>query len=1051
MAKQSSEERKIAIREILKARSIMTTGANGKLEESLDSNELVGALLSDTSGIYQYTMDHDPETERKMFADGRLGKSTSHSELSPKYISAKDINKFVLDNYEHVDYKKLIVFLYYSFDLETKRIEAEHAKSKTLLSSQQEDKKGDRIYKENEEKVYNEFKRLAEKYIPRNENIEIFGAIYLKQGDKICFNHISSQELIDGKNSQKNNIFKFVNPDDYTFSAAFIKKSDLPLMLKNPDAEYTVSQIFYPELIKEYKSESYTILKILNDKKFAECIDKDKFCAISEYRIINSLSESMKEVSYIEGGMFSEKYIERTINVLKNLENSIDPSFKIENLENGKEVNSTFLKMLRENITNEFINKYLSELPEKAYEFSKENILTRESILATLGKVKEPEKLLGIAYINGTFAADEVAQLCKDYAIDADLVKEEAFVRYLLKNDLTFKSNNFDKISISDDKIYSLLSNSEKDTLANYYISKIEESKQPSKNFKRLIDSGDITVQLLQEAFFEGRISEEKVKYISGILEDNKNLDKEDPKYNLENLKFNSAKLVEAYKTSHQELIKKALEDEGIEYTLEKSMKDQLDDYQYQMALFEKNNYLSSPIIQSEIMDNLDYLGLNSEVLKDLYENKIINVATLKDYGDDAGETPENRLSYKLYKEGLLRKEDERAVIDSTNEIDNPVTLIRLKDNGQISNNEIITKYMKGQISKDSMVKYAENTDIKSNLKRDALLNLFSKAARSSDKEALDNFQKYSELYNKFVNSSDSKLIEEETKIVKDYVNDNNVEVLYTKGLVHPQLLVGLSDLGIVNLLKNNGLINASDAKLIFRDSTNSHEKRDRLENIFKKYSLNNDEKMSILLSVYGNSNDQDSQEITEADKNNFNYFMDNGYIDIDTYQISSDGNESQGKRGQSSDSIAKTEQSIMPFLERSAYLNHLDAKSTVEIVSTTYVAHMHSFDKVLFEQICSKRKGTTTSDLTSHATYIVDENVYQANKKNIYQDNQTSKLIDWHVLTSLYKDNTPGIAKAIHRADRWQKSLATKLGTDSKIDEKEIQKKIVCKNGKEK
>ena len=1059
MALQTKQERISAIKNILEAKSVLSTGDNGKLEERIKTDNIMGDLLGDTSAIYQYTMQHSDELKELILKDKRIGRSNIFDEMSQKYISAEDIAKFALDYAEYIDYKKFLLFIYHNFKTQTaddlflsgRKNEILDRKDPVNLDNGQA-----QMVKLGVTRVENKLRNLIDKYISKDELIEIYGVAYDTQKDEITFTYINSDSELSTKHKKEESIKDYINDDDYTFAASFIKKGDLTKILKNDDAKYIIDEILYPELLNNYKSENFTVLKILNDKNFQKCIDKDKYSIIAEYRILTGLAENTRNGASLIDDNFSENYILKTVKLLSKLDEMIDENSKIDKVDKAININKNTLKLLKDNTLEEFLGQYLLMYPEKAYFLADKSILNKSNLFLALGKVSNPERLVSILYNNNTLSRDDVNQLTEDYQLNIDLLHKEELNTYLKNQGISFNASGFDKIKLDDDNIYSMLSNEQKKELVSFYMKQLEEGNQPNNNLKKLISSGEIDVPTIKKELINGVISEEALRRLIDYIKDNNLMkDNKEERFDFSKLNFSIKELVKSYKIINHDYISEALKKDDIDYEniqlSELELKNAKTEYAFQLKLFEKEHARTNMLNQSEIMDQLDFVGLNAEIIEDLYKKGIINIHTLIEYGDDAGEIPQNRLSYKLYKEELLKKGDERAVVELSDEIDNPMVLIKLKEDNQINNKEIISKYLKGQISEDTMFKYSENINIGGSLSKDQLLKLFSKATRSSEKDALEEFKKYSDLYNKCIQDEDEEIIKEETKIVKGYANDNNIEKLYSNGLVSAEILGNISDLGIANILANNGLINSSDAKKIFRDSDGSHDKRCRLEKIFTNFKLNNDQKMSILLSIYGNSINQENQNITPEDEENFNYFMDNGYIDIDTYQTQCGSKEDRQKNIDRKDRIQQTEQSIMPFLQRSAYLNHLDPKSTVEIVSTTYVSHLQSYHKVLFEQICSKRKGTTTSDLTSHATYILDGQAYEKSKKELYIENGATKMIDWHKLTEMYKQNEPGVAKATHHATSWEKSIISKIQTDDNLDKKTIQKKIDNTQGKEK
>ena len=311
------------------------------------------------------------------------------------------------------------------------------------------------------------------------------------------------------------------------------------------------------------------------------------------------------------------------------------------------------------------------------------------------------------------------------------------------------------------------------------------------------------------------------------------------------------------------------------------------------------------------------------------------------------------------------------------------------------------------------------------------LEELFKKTIKKSKKYSKYNVEEFINRYNEF----ESKLSDEEKTKFEEKFSEYQNDLLANSNKLYKESIISLGKNGILTkeslyeitkkenymdvigkLITEENAIGIDTLKYIFNDdirqeqNSGRYEKRNLLEKLFNTNNLSEDEKFSILTSVYGFHEDTSDKQ-KETDNDNFQYFIDKGYLTIDDISDRQNSDsESYGKKTTRSGNTIKSEQQKYPFLDRNDAYYTIDKDVSFTRTLNAWIYLSHKFDKVAIETIGTKKNGKIQNDLTNHATYTMNVKTFE-DMKDVFieKDSKNRKAINFSEVFSYYRLNKDG------------------------------------------
>ncbi len=442
---------------------------------------------------------------------------------------------------------------------------------------------------------------------------------------------------------------------------------------------------------------------------------------------------------------------------------------------------------------------------------------------------------------------------------------------------------------------------------------------------------------------------------------------------------------------------------------------------------------------QKQFMDSLGYVACIHGIAFDLFDKGIISKGIAEQYGGTE----------------FIEQFQKTQLIDGLrhNDLESIQNLINAYNHGRISLSKILRRYVEGTLKSEIYFAFKENRDMTDAIDMPYLLGLYDKYNKTGKKEDLEILQKYYEEFKSIV--KDEELLEiinkKQLELINSRKNKNSVVTMARSGVIDKDNIVMMDLETIAQLIMSGNTLNRETAKKIFRDIDGTTKKRDKLEELFKMEILTQDEMFTILSSVYLR-NEESTPEQKEIDENNMAYFMEKEYFESQYGEMGFKGDPTRhNKKGVG---VIKNEQQRFPIKQRIEFLYSLDTKDSVNYkAGPAIIIQLPGKNKVIIETFGTpgKNGAKTESDLTNHCTYIVDRDVFEDIKSDIFEEKvamtkkrrqEIESVLMYRKLIDLYNEHGKEIGmKRFRHNQYWEKSLLKYFEEPEVKEQKEVNK----------
>ncbi len=1023
---------------ITEKRKILDEIFENDKEGKFNANFVMPVLCVQPAMVFQYATDWSENLESRFEKDRRMSKIFKKDPNDPNGITPTEIKKFIYDHIEDINCKKLITLMYYNYvDQLSKEVEYGAIPSSKILK----------------DGINKKIDYLTNKYIKKGENIECIGLKKSDDGEAII-SIINSDEIFYNKRSKMSPKFADLSKDEIDFINQFIEPVDFNTICSSKELgkKIELSILENNEYGKEDKKELTN--KFLNQDTVKNRISTDKYYLMGAQRLANSLDHITEYYMFDENKNLKIDYLINILYLLDKLKENIkkyDNESKIDYDEKTYTANE-ILKNIS-NAEEKDIQEFTNKFPEKAYKLCLEGYIQKEQTIELLKSVKKKEELLAYAYKNGTFSKEEIKKILEENKnINGEDFRKQA-IKCMIGLDGNLKTyddtEKYNKLLIYDEKFYELLDSKEKILASNFFLSNFKNSKDNRNKFYFILKNGDTSLDIVKSAFLSDKISDSDLKEILDFIKDN-NLE---DKYNISELEYNPSTLASSYKKIKSLFINQVLKANGIddeenEKLTEEEELDAKGNYEFQKKLLKERNLPNNENEINKFIEQLGYFGMTNEGIADIYYEGLISFEILK-------KNVEREYLRDMINKGLVRDED------IPNDFHNNIEILRkLLKTKKITTKDIILEYTDGKVSENVFNAFAESIDMSNEVNKEEVLKLFKAALPSgkSEKDKIEKFKKYFKIYSKF--SKDKISIEELDKLEAQtiskscYGNADNYKDFYQNGLIGGETLAYAPNEIIAELLKEDS-ISSIDMQKIFRDTSKDEKfkKTYRLEDIFMRYFRTSKNKSKeendqiatnredILLNIYVSAEGEISDLQSELNNIFYNYFIKNGYGNVkEDNKNKNPGNGADTGNGKNPDNGLDTgnekPQSLMPLIERLSFLKGIDPNAKIKSYGSAYIFYLKlegDGEKIIIEPIGTRKREKkiikVNTDITDHATYCINRDVFDEYKERILCKNEGITNENWSEIIQLYKKRIPGVQRAIHNGKSWRNTVEKLLG----------------------
>lgn len=880
---------------------------------------------------------------------------------------------------------------------------------------------------------------------------------------------------------------------------SFNKIVDLGLSQEN---EQVQGREFYDEFQKEK-------IKLFNRPEIKSRMSEDDLYALAAYRYIDRLDTTLEMYNKdgIEDAMPRVSVVYSIYTILKQVEENIDPKrvninvSKDGNVNSAKPFNMDVFREDMRNIFDTFGKHYIEEEPLQAYNPQLLSMISKEQAISLLDNAEHKDEYYFMLYQVGyvpfkemldfetSLDAEHKEELENDYRLKALLTKltrrtviteklldmyykrldenrekaqgsnniqdkEEASGEFIedIQGDIRDsresiledieKLENFFSITLEDDSLYEILDDDFKTKFAMKSFEQVktngEYASQARKNLKVLAKKGDFDQELIRVLFIYENATLADLEEIIGkdMLMDS---------YDPEELGYSYSTLYNLEKKPEEELSK---EEKEQKFILEGQFK-------FQRELFKAHGYLGNEDAELEYLMELGDLIYDKDVLRELYLYGLISGHNL--YGTNKD------LAIELYNVGILRQEDKKYMILDTDVKVTAGDLIRLGNEGIISNKQALSLYMDGRCTLQSFKDYVEGIDAGDVFDENDLIDRTKQFAVVRRDDIARDYQRYIRAYSEIGGVPSKEVMD---KIYKALGGKNargeDICDLYSKGIINIETIDASNNRLLIYMIRK-GVLTARDEEYLFRDTEADGRKYLKLAEILP--SLNEDQKINLLASVYSTIDDISRKRVNFLAR----------YLEDATEERNRDAKQESSSRATSEGRIPKVAtvtpktNNLFAFGEKFKAFRAIEPNYEHEVASGSYIINFRKLDTVVLEEIYRTTADGINSFNTQHATYIIkntqevcsylgldpDGDLYAELLDKLIKINSRNKeYIDWSKVTRMYReDKIPGVAICLHTTEeRWQNILRKKIGiTDGSAQAKIEECLSEIKNSKDK
>jgi len=647
-------------------------------------------------------------------------------------------------------------------------------------------------------------------------------------------------------------------------------------------------------------------------------------------------------------------------------------------------------------------------------------------------------------YNMGLLAAVELNK----YIIDADE-----------KNYVLLLNNAYDKKILNENTVKALLerSGNNKERLRRLGVAEIKfaMSRVKSATYKNnavldeMILAGIVNQSLLIKQYLNGMIEVEDLANFARYMKESEAIKDQ---VDCSKIQFNPEMLAQVYvqlnlKNIINSLANKAHFDKETIHEILKEYPGLIRDctpeqmQEFKNTLFIQKNLLNNldDKEQRRFMEALGLIGEVQGVAFDLYNKGIISKHIAEQFGGTE----------------FIEQFQKTQLIDGLrhNDLESIQNLINAYNHGRISLSKILRRYVEGTLKSEIYFAFKENRDMTDAIDMPYLLGLYDKYNKTGKKEDLEILQKYYEEFKSIV--KDEELLEiinkKQLELINSKKNKNSVVTMARSGVIDKDNIVMMDLETIAQLIMSGNTLNRETAKKLFRDIDETTTKRDKLEELFKMEILTQDEMFTILSSVYLR-NEESTPEQKEIDENNMAYFMEKEYFESQYGEMGFKGDPTRhNKKGVG---VIKNEQQRFPIKQRIEFLYSLDTKDSVNYkAGPAIIIQLPGKNKVIIETFGTPGKSgaKTESDLTNHCTYIVDRDVFEGIKSEIFEEKvamtkkrrqEVESVLMYRKLIDMYNEHGKEIGMKRFRHNRyWESSLLKYFEEPEVKEQKEVNK----------
>ncbi len=967
------------------------------------------------------------------------------------------ILEFINKNLDVINIEKFALFGVYMFDTYCKETK-------------------DIYVKEIIKKIHNQYLALAKKYISKDSDVVLFD---VESNPKKRFNivAISPSNYIYGKrfNVQKLKLEKYF-PDmvriiDIDFLDELFKEDERNTNIPEVIKSTVLGNVVY-DLTGERKEinrlaeidKNITdrvdfntrmrneLLKYLSIPEIKEGLNEDKLYIFAAYEYLYNL-----EVITKFNIQDNDKKCLIDINFLKKIKEMLDAvqdytdTKDIKMLiytknQNDQQEVATFSKDLFKKDCKEIFDNYITSIivtnESKYFDMDYVSLLSKDAALALANNLdlNKKCKYYYTLYKAKCISYKEMIEFEKNNNADTRIYVLRALIDKINQKNKSINieydenSNDFNtyfskinspeilfSISLSDKSIYDLLDTDLKkyylEASMNQYLSNGRYKSNALSNLTTLLKNGDISDDFIKEKIIE-----------------NNDIEKIESLFGRDKIKelFNISKLVSNF------------------IEINDGNKDALKEYELQRKLYNYYDYINDSKMENNLLNELELLAFEPEVLEKLYVDGLISIKTVSEF--------DKNIVTEIYEKDLIRSEDKKYCVQSL-DIENKVgDLIKLNQDGILSNKEVFDLYMSGKITLNDIKGYSEGIDISNIFNESEFVNYTKRFAMIKKKEIRDQFIKYSKAYLQIVGVGDK---ESDTVISSDLqaklfkaLGENNAREediieLYKMGLLEFKNLDAnyIKDSLLIKLIKE-GSLKSEDEEYLFRDTKETGTKYRRLENILPE--LNNSQRINLLASVY-KTKEGETDQIAEMRSNELLKYLDDAISEKDEKINNRKSKTNKNSEGNAINSIYygnnnTTRARISTLGNLFSLFKEIKPNYEHMIASGTYIVNLG--DNVVVEEVYKTSSNSIENKSGEHALYILSEKIkeqltaksdislYEAVLKNLLETNRIGEnYFNWSFITEMKRMHVDGINKCLH-TDNFVKNLKKKIGMKDTVDE---------------
>ena len=1001
-------------RKIQQLNELLNYDGNNK-NPSFGIVNLLGIPLTFLSHCFEFNTDEDVTLYKELtkFDSGEYDKRIMESK------DKRVIKDFLMKYLDYIDLNRLTLYAY-----------------KRLAESTIEDNYADLLAEKNAN--LDKLRDLIKKY-SRHSYLYSYIASEMSSDGYPHIEVLYADEILDNKRNKKKD--NFISEEVLAKYMRYYKFPSLQHLIRDNKMHATLSAMF-ADLLEAHPnlSDQDRVRALMNDKVFKENIDKPNYLLVTDYEMVGYLQDNRETISY-------EDFV-KTVEDFNEFNSNIDLTDYYERDYRDDFFHRNFLAEY-DDISSDLTKKFLAQDKRYIDKFVELGLIDIEQFDYYFSYSEDKVNTLGNAFAFGLVDGNQLVKICEEYDLDIQTAKSVSYNKFLEKNKI--RKDDYLHYPIKTSRFRKIIPSTELPKLTTALIKNATKAKELVKTKKAdkdfdpsisttklclLIEDGIIDESFIKELYINNELSSEDMDTVSKLYRD----------YHIDTLygfEQSTKQLATFYRFAyyddviHPALIDDhpALEEEGDKLEAKPIFTDPDEYLILQNYEFQRKMFIDSPKNRAtknrELVDELEYLVLYKDVAKHLYHQGLIDFKKLKEYIDDTGEKPENRETTKMILNGEVANEDLPEAVKDTSLEDNPLVLTQLYESGNLTYKEIVDKYLDGNVSFDTLLRFGEGRDLSDAFSEDRYIGLFSNAIKSTKEDKIKLFAKYKRAFEEFKPNANYKKIYtvQKSELTKNGKVDKFAE-LYRKNVIDGRNLLDLlestnikSSKRILDIIADLVLtqdLSIQDCELLFRDTDNSQKKRQRLEFILSTYDIPDEIKMKTLLDCY--------IENSQTDFENYNYLL-NACLPKATPDAPRENDEGTQTREEGG-GAEKPEQELMPYPARYREIIAIDPTMTSRIIGSKMIFHSRRYNKHLFEQIYTTKKNVNT-DLTTHATYIVSDELVDEIQDELFERDEHGNIVDFDygVLIDNYRhgDRTQ-ISKTLHKSRTWATKIQEKL-----------------------